>query len=156
MVCGQNRDGKGVTQTAAHAGSAKAEAHTLAFVIAPETMVAALEKFSAKVDGNCVPHRSPGARDRWHRRLGAEKGSRPGPPAEISPGKNAPLRCTVAGSTPPPLGHESFAVTCPLALVGNAFYPVLVHRPAASIHASSPHSVALMQLRFTSLAVTSL
>ena len=45
---------------------------------------------------------------------------------------------------------------CPLALVGIASYPVLVHRPAASIHASSPHSVALMQLRFTSLTVTSL
>jgi hypothetical protein len=36
-----------------------------------------------------------------------------------------------------------------------AFYPVLVHRPAASLHASSPHSVALMQLRFASLAVIS-
>ncbi len=41
-------------------------------------------------------------------------------------------------------------------MVGGAFYPVLVHRPAASLHASSPHSVALMQLRFASLAVTCL
>jgi len=41
----------------------------------------------------------------------------------------------------------------PLALVSNAFYPVLVHRPAASLHASCPHSVALMQLRFASLVV---
>ena len=40
--------------------------------------------------------------------------------------------------------------------VGTASYPVLVHRPAASIHASSPHSVSLMQLRFTPLTVTSL
>src|SRR5439155_5356313 len=46
-----------------------------------------------------------------------------------------------------------FAVSCPLALVSTAFYPVLVHRPAASLRASSPHSVALMQLRFASLIV---
>jgi hypothetical protein len=72
---------------------------------------------------------------------------------EISPGKNALLHCTAAGSTPLPLDHESFAVSGPLALVGNAFYPVLVHQPAASLHASSPHSVALMQLRFASLVV---
>ncbi len=32
----------------------------------------------------------------------------------------------------------------PLALVSR-LYPVLVHQPAASLHASSPHSVALMQ-----------
>ena len=78
------------------------------------------------------------------------------PRGEISPGKNAFLPCTTAGFTPPPLGHKSFADHCPLALVGSASYPVLVHRPAASIHASSPRSVALPQLRFTSLAVTSL
>ena len=71
----------------------------------------------------------------------------------FSPGKNALLHCTTAGSTPLPLDHESFAVSGPLALVGNAFYPVLVHRPAASLHASSPQSVALLQLRFTSLVV---
>jgi uncharacterized membrane protein len=47
-------------------------------------------------------------------------------------------------------------VHCPIALFGIAFYPILVHRPADSIHASSPQSVALMQLRFTSLTVTSL
>ena len=75
---------------------------------------------------------------------------------EISPGKNALLRCTTAGSTPPRLDHKSFAVNGPLALLGSAFYPVLVHRLAASIHASSPHSVTLMQLRFTSFAVISL
>jgi len=72
---------------------------------------------------------------------------------EISPGKNALLHCTTAGSTPLPLDHESFAVIGPLALVSTAFYPVLVHRPAASLHASFPHSVALMQLRFASLVV---
>ncbi|MGH8354765.1 MAG: hypothetical protein ACRERY_14760, partial [Pseudomonas sp.] len=38
-------------------------------------------------------------------------------------------------------------------LIGIALYPVLVHRLAASLHASSPHSVTLMQLRFTSFAV---
>jgi len=76
------------------------------------------------------------------------------PQGEISPGKNALLRCTTAGSTPPRLYHESFAVLGPLALLGSAFYPVLVHRLAASLHASSPHSVALMQLRFTSFLRT--
>jgi len=50
--------------------------------------------------------------------------------------------------------HESFAVSCPLALVGTAFYPVLVHPPAASLHASSSRSVALSQLRFASFGVT--
>src|SRR5512140_161496 len=72
---------------------------------------------------------------------------------EISPGKNALLRCTTAGSTPPRLDHESFAVYGPLALLGNAFYPILVHRLAASLHASFPHSVALLPSRFTSFAV---
>src|SRR5690606_39853317 len=67
--------------------------------------------------------------------------------------KDAILHRTTAGSTPPPFDHEGFATSCPLALVGIAFYPVLVHRLAASLHASSPHSVALMQLRFTSFAV---
>ena len=47
-------------------------------------------------------------------------------------------------------------VSCPLALLGSAFYPVLVHRLAASLHASSPHSVTLMQLRFASFAVINL
>jgi hypothetical protein len=88
--------------------------------------------------------------------LTSRSGSTPSPfraQGEISPGKNALLHCTTAGFTPLPLDHESLAVSCPLALVGNAFYPVLVHRPAASLHASSPHSVTLMQLRFASLVV---
>src|ERR1700680_3361391 len=88
--------------------------------------------------------------------LTSRSGSTPSPfqaQGEISPGKNALLHCTAAGSTPLPIDHESFAVLGPLALVGNAFYPVLVHRPAASFHASFPHSVALMQLRFASLVV---
>jgi hypothetical protein len=75
---------------------------------------------------------------------------------EISPGKNALLRCTTAGFTPPRLDHESFAEFRLLALLGSAFYPVPVHRLAVSIHASSPHSVTLMQLRFTSLVVINL
>ena len=57
--------------------------------------------------------------------------------------------------TPLRLDHESFAESCPLALPGSAFYPVLVHRLAVSLHASSPRSVALPQLRFTSFAVAS-
>src|SRR5690606_26586150 len=73
-----------------------------------------------------------------------------------SPGKNALLPCTTAGSTPPCLDHKGFAVSCPLALLGSAFYPVLVHRLAVSLHASFPHSVALMQLRFASFAVINL
>ena len=76
------------------------------------------------------------------------------PCGEISPGKNALLHRTTAGFTPLRLDHESFAEACPLALPGNAFYPILVHRLAASLHASFPHSVTLMQLRFTSLVVT--
>ena len=64
-------------------------------------------------------------------------------------------RATV-GSTPPTLGHKSFTVLRPLALVGTAFYPVLVHRLAVSLHASSPRSVALAQLRFATFAVASL
>src|SRR5471030_3179371 len=54
------------------------------------------------------------------------------------------------------LDHKSFAVSCPLALIGTAFYPVLVHRLAVSLHASSPRSVAFPQSRFTSFAVVSL
>jgi hypothetical protein len=57
---------------------------------------------------------------------------------------------------PPRFGHKSFAVLGPLALPDNAFYPVLVHLLAASLCASSPHSVTLMQLRFASFAVTCL
>ena len=54
------------------------------------------------------------------------------------------------------LDHKSFAECCPLALLGTASYPVLVHRLAVSLHASFPHSVALMQLRFASFAVANL
>ena len=92
-------------------------------------------------------------------RLTSRSGSTPSPfqaRGEISPGKNALLHCTTAGSTPPRFDHKSFAELCPLALLGSAFYPVLVHRLAASLHASFPHSVTLMQLRFTSFAVISL
>ena len=53
------------------------------------------------------------------------------------------------------LDHKSFAIFCSLALIGFALYPILVHRLAVSIHASSPHSVTLVQLRFTSFAVVS-
>ena len=68
----------------------------------------------------------------------------------------AHLHRTTAASTPPRLGHKSFAVLCPLALLGSAFYAVLVHRLAVSLHASFPHSVTLMQLRFASFAVINL
>jgi hypothetical protein len=74
---------------------------------------------------------------------------------EISPGKNALLPCTTAGFTPLRLDHKSFAASCPLALLGSAFYPILVHRLAVSLYASSPRSITLPQLRFASLAVVS-
>src|SRR5690606_37983542 len=45
-----------------------------------------------------------------------------------SPGKNTLLHRTTAGYTPPHLGHKSFAASCPLALLGSASYPILVHR----------------------------
>jgi hypothetical protein len=41
----------------------------------------------------------------------------------------------------------------PLALLGSAFYPILVHRLEASLHASSSHSATLTQLRLASFAV---
>jgi hypothetical protein len=75
--------------------------------------------------------------------------------SEISPGKNAILPRTTAGSTPLPLGHKSFAVVCLLALVNVASYPVLVHRLTVSLCTSFPRSVTLTQLCFTSLAVAS-
>ena len=34
--------------------------------------------------------------------------------------------------------HEGFAESCPLALIGTALYPVLVHRPMVSLHAPRP------------------
>ena len=51
------------------------------------------------------------------------------------------------------LDHESFAACSPLALIGVASDPVSVRRPAASLHASFPQSVALLQLRFASIAM---
>ena len=54
------------------------------------------------------------------------------------------------------LGHESFAVFGPLALLGAASYPLPVRRPAASLHASFTPSSRSDALRFASLAVTSL
>src|SRR5947209_5196240 len=62
------------------------------------------------------------------------------------------LHRTTAASTPLRLDHESFAVFGPLALLGNAFYAVLVHRLA--IYAprflptlGRPHAVALHFVR---------
>ncbi|MEB2545971.1 hypothetical protein, partial [Burkholderia cenocepacia] len=47
--------------------------------------------------------------------------------ASIPLGKSALLHRTTAAFTLLRLGHESFAVRCPLALHGSAFYAVLVH-----------------------------
>ena len=55
---------------------------------------------------------------------------------EISPGKSIDLLRTTAGSTQLPLGHESFVVACPLALVHHALYPIPVRRPTDSLTAS--------------------
>ena len=71
-------------------------------------------------------------------------------------GKNARLRCATSEFTSLRLEHESFAVSCSFALLGSAFHPILVHRLAASLHASSPRSVALSQLRFASFVVINL
>ena len=46
-------------------------------------------------------------------------------------------------------------MNCSLAPPGIASYRVLVHRPAASLHASSPRSVTLPQLRFASFGMVS-
>ena len=43
-----------------------------------------------------------------------------------------------------------------LALFDIASYPVFVHRLTVLLHASFPHSVTLMQLRFASFAVVNL
>ena len=51
------------------------------------------------------------------------------------------------------LDHESFATIRSLALFGTALYPILVHRLVDSLRTSSPRSVALTQLYFTSLAM---
>ena len=55
---------------------------------------------------------------------------------------------TEAFTAPPPdlhrlsLGRESFAVICPLALLGSASYPVSVRRRAVSLHASFSATLA--------------
>lgn len=54
----------------------------------------------------------------------------------------------------PSLGRESFAVSGPLALLGSAFYPILVHRLADSLAASFSAPVTLGALRFTWVATT--
>jgi hypothetical protein len=85
-------------------------------------------------------------------------GSSPSPfqaQGKISPGKNAILHRTTAGFTPSTLDHKSFTVSRLLALVDHASYPILVHRLTVSLFVSSPRSVTLTQLRFTSLTVVS-
>ena len=76
---------------------------------------------------------------------------------EISPGKNAHLHRTTAASTPPRLGHTSFALSLahsPCLATPSMRFLFIGSR--FTLHASFPHSVTLMQLRFASLAVTSL
>ena len=73
---------------------------------------------------------------------------------EISPDKNTVFHRTTAGFTPLHLGHGSFVILGPLAPVRSASYPILVHQPTASFHASFRRSVTLPPLRFPSLAVT--
>jgi hypothetical protein len=74
---------------------------------------------------------------------------------EISPGKNVFLPRTTAGSTFLSFDHQGFVATGPLASLGAASYPVFVHRPAVSLPASSPRSVALSQLQFASIRMVS-
>ena len=90
--------------------------------------------------------------------LTSRSGAAPSPfqaRGEISPGKNAILHRTAVAFTSPGPDHKSFAVTCLLALPDAASDALRVPRLAVSIHASSPRSVALTQLRFSSLAVVS-
>src|SRR5208282_5890200 len=72
---------------------------------------------------------------------------------EVSSGKNTSLHRATAESTSPTLGHQSFAVCGPLALVDFASHPVSVRRPAASLHASSRRSSRFTPLRFASVAM---
>ena len=70
------------------------------------------------------------------------------------------LHHTTAASTPLRLDHNSFAVSSPLALLGSAFYAVRVPRlmiydPCRAACGTSPQSITLLQLRFTSLTVVS-
>src|SRR5664279_4250877 len=51
--------------------------------------------------------------------------------------------------------HRGFVATGPLAPLGAASYPVLVHRPAVSLPASSPRLVVLSQLQFASFGMVS-
>jgi hypothetical protein len=51
-------------------------------------------------------------------------------------------------------GRESFAVPCPLALLGTALYPVLVHQLAVSLAASFSRPLTLAALRFAWVATT--
>ena len=75
--------------------------------------------------------------------------------SEISPGKNIGLRCAIAGSTSPRLGHNGFAIIGSLALFGSASYPVPVRRLATPFPASFTPSSRSDALRFPALAVTS-
>lgn len=75
---------------------------------------------------------------------------------EISPGKNAILPRTTAGFTLPDTWPQELRGFMPVRPDRHRLLSVLVHRLAVSIRASSPRSVALPQLRFTSFAVASL
>jgi len=61
---------------------------------------------------------------------------------ETSPGKKPRLPSTTAGFTPPPFGRRGFAVSCPLAPVNGASYPVSVRRLGFSLRASFSVSLA--------------
>ena len=53
------------------------------------------------------------------------------------------------------LGRKSFAIRCPLALLGTASDPVFLHQPADSLAASFGPPLAVEALRFTWVATTS-
>ena len=63
-------------------------------------------------------------------------------------GKSALVGCTTPGSTPPRFDHQSFVVYGPLALLGSASYPILVHlltvyAPRFLTTLGHPYAVAL-------------
>jgi hypothetical protein len=73
-----------------------------------------------------------------------------------SPGKNALLHQAAAGFLATAAWSKGLRGRLPARPFGTTSLPVPVHRPAGSIHASSPRSVGPPQLRFSLLAVASL
>src|SRR5262249_35680658 len=68
--------------------------------------------------------------------------------AQTSRGKIDRLHRALAGFTTPTLDDMDFAINCLLVRPGRPRYPVLVHRAAALLHASSRRHLTTTPLRF--------